>query len=245
MATFPTSPIAGIRFPSTDLIKEAFAYVNEHNIPSTVHHCIRSAFFALIIRGKDARLNNVDPETIVVTCLLHDLGWSETATIRSPDKRFEVDGANAARELIRAKCKQSGSSSSSSSAGWDDEQRLQGVWDAIALHTTPSIAQYGQPLVAVVSRGIGADFFGPNAPGGVITVEEFRDVIRAYPRIQFSEQFVGILCGLCREKPDATYDNFVGDFGRTFVEGYKEEWEERRTDKLLLSALENTKQFED
>lgn len=239
MASFPTSPIAGIQFPTTDLVRQAFQYVNEHNIPSTVHHCIRSAFFALIIRGKIPHLNHVDPETIVLSTLMHDLGWSENPTLQSTDKRFEVDGANAARELIKTKGKHH-----SDRAGYWDDTRIQGVWDAIALHTTPSIALHGQPLVAVVSWGIQADFFGPHTPGGVIAVDEFRAVIRAYPRIEFTEELVKIMCGLCRNKPETTYDNFVGDFGNTYVKGYKEEWEKRRIDKRLISALEATKEFE-
>ena len=242
MASFPTSPIAGIQFPTTNLVRQAFEYVKEHNLPSTVHHCIRSALFALIIRSKVPHLNHVDPEAIVLSALMHDLGWSKTPTLQSPDKRFEVDSANAARELIKTKGEHH-SDGGSSSVVWDDA-RIQGVWDAIALHTTPSIALHGQPLVAVVSWGIIADFFGPHTPGGVIAADEFRDVIRAYPRIEFWEQTVEILCGLCRSKPETTYENFVGDFGRARVEGYEEEWEKRRVDKYLSSGLERCKDLE-
>lgn len=236
MASIPTSTIAGVQFPCTDLTRRALAYVNEHNIPSTVHHSIRGAIFALVIRGKVPHLKRTDPESVVLAALMHDLGWSTTPSLNSPDKRFEVDSANAACEFIKSHIKTDNSE-------WD-EQRLQQVWNSIALHATPSIALYGQPIVNVVSWGIMADFHGPETPGGVITVDEYREIIKAYPRIGFLEQTTEILCGLCKTKPETTYDNFVGDFGRAHVDGYKEQWEQRRIDKYLAAAVKACEKYE-
>jgi hypothetical protein len=42
-----------------------------------------------------------------------------------------------------------------------------------------------------------------------------------------------ILCELCRKKPESTYDNFVGEFGEKYVEGYD------RTGKKPSDFLEN------
>jgi hypothetical protein len=57
----------------------------------------------------------------------------------------------------------------------------------------------------------------PSPPGAVITVEEFREIARAFPYVGFGlESTKAILCGLCRDKPVATFDNFVGGFGREF-----------------------------
>ena len=237
MASLPTSAIAGVEVPITDLTKKALTYVNEHNIPSTTHHCIRGAIFALVIRSKVSHLKNVDPESIVLAALMHDLGWSKTPSINSPDKRFEVDGANAAREFIKSNMK-------GDSGDWN-EQRLQQIWDSIVLHATPSIALYGQPIVHVVSWGIIADFNGPDTAGGVISVDEYREVIKAYPRIGFLEQTEGILCGLCKTKPETTYDNFVGDFGVAHVDGYKEEWQKRRMNNYLAAAVKACEKYED
>lgn len=47
---------------------------------------------------------------------MHELGWSKTTFINSADKRFEVNGANAAREFIK--------SNSKGHEEWN-EQRLQ------------------------------------------------------------------------------------------------------------------------
>lgn len=96
---------------------------------------------------------------------------------------------------------------------------------------------HGLPIIKVISRGILADIQGPNTLGGVITVDEYREAIKAYPRIEFLEQTREILCGLCQTKPDTTYDNFVGDFGRAYVDGYGEEWDEKCVNDFFAAAL--------
>jgi hypothetical protein len=44
------------------------------------------------------------------------------------------------------------------------------------------------------------------------------------------------ICGLCRTKPETTYDNFAGDFGEQMVEGYSREG--RRFYDVVLSTVE-------
>jgi hypothetical protein len=63
-----------------------------------------------------------------------------TEPYRSATERFEVDGANAARDFLR----QHGI----------DQASIDTVWDAIALHTTPGIPQHKQPEVALVTAGV-------------------------------------------------------------------------------------------
>jgi hypothetical protein len=237
MASLPTSPIAGVRFPITDLTSKTFAYVSEHNTPTVANHVIRSTLFALIISRKVPPYAICDAETIFLATLMHDLGWSSTPSLISKDKRFEVDGANAARDFIT-------SSASAHDSKWT-EQRVQLIWDAIAMHTSPSISLHGQPGVAVVTYGITADFFGPNTPGGVITADEFKEVVKAYPRLDFEAELQRITCSLCTNKPETTYDNFVGLFGCRDVPGYKEEWEKHQVPEMLDGALKACKEFED
>jgi hypothetical protein len=74
-----------------------------------------------------------------MSALFHDLGL--TKHYRSADKRFEVDGANAARSLLE----QHGLS----------KESTQLVWDAIALHQTIRVAQYKEPVVALLYHGVG------------------------------------------------------------------------------------------
>lgn len=234
--TLPAS-IAGVDIPQTDLISKCLAYVSEHNVPAMANHSIRSAIWSLIIRSKVPHLQEVEPESIVVSTILHDIGFSLDTKIRSPDKRFEVDGANAARSFIASEAK-------SSEGGLWDDLRLQALWDSIALHSTPSIAFHGQPIVHLTCWGVTADFMGPFVAGHVITVDEYKEVIKAYPRLGFYEVLEEAACGLCKTKPETTYHNFTGDFGRGRVEGYEEQWEEQRWDHILGSSLKACEQFE-
>src|SRR5438045_8933249 len=103
MATLPTSPVAGVQFPVTDLTSKAFAYVHGHNTPTVANHVIRSTLFALIIARKVPSFASCDAESIFLATILHDLGWSSTPALISKDKRFEVDAANADRELINSR----------------------------------------------------------------------------------------------------------------------------------------------
>lgn len=236
MSSIPTSPIAGVKFPITSLTSKAFTYVQEHNTPTVANHVRRSTLFALIISRKVPAYACCDAETIFLATIMHDLGWSKTDSLISKDKRFEVDGANAARDFIN-------SSVDANDSKWT-EQGVQVIWDAIAMHTSPSISLHGQPGVAVVTYGITADFFGPNTPGGVITVEEFKEVVQAYPRLDFEAELKSITCNLCVNKPETTYDNFVGLFGCRDVPGYKEEWEKHQAPDVLDGALRACKKFE-
>jgi hypothetical protein len=69
----------------------------------------------------------------------------------TPTHTFEVDGANAARAFIL--------SSASNKHDWD-KHRLQLVWDAVALHTSDTIARFKEYEVAVVSGGTYTELAG-------------------------------------------------------------------------------------
>jgi hypothetical protein len=63
--------------------------------------------------------------------MFHDMGL--TPKHSSAADRFEVDGANAAREFLRQHS--------------IPQQDIDTVWASIALHTTPGIPQYMHPVV--------------------------------------------------------------------------------------------------
>ena len=84
------------------------------------------------------------------------------------------------------------------------------MWDAIALHSTPSIAAYKQPLVGMCTTGIAIDFQGPNTdPSGTITSAEFDAVVAEFPTRGLAEGIRNIICGFCRTKPATTYGKGV------------------------------------
>ena len=214
MARLPTRVLAGVTVPDTPLITKALDFVRTHVDDLTYNHVVRSWLFGHFIAGQIPSLQDRDVEAHAISAILHDLGWAITPELISTDKRFEVDGANAARDfLIREGAKEE----------WD-KNRIQLVWDAIALHTTGSIASHKEVEVRVCMMGISSDFLGPEKGfGGVLTRVVWDGVVKEYPRLGFKEGVKEILCRLCKSKPETTYDNFTADFGEAFVEGYSRE----------------------
>lgn len=238
----------GINGFSTPMVEKAIAYAKEHCDDMTIGHVMRSAHWATIIAKKIPAFadGSVDMEVVIVGGILHDMGWSKNKDLISAHKRFEVDGADIARSFIQ-KCKSEGGGEF---AGWDTT-RIQRLWDAIVLHTTPSISMYAAPEVALMGMGVSADFAGPNFPHGpghdnLISLEEYRAGMTAYPRVGFtSAGFTKLMCGMCQTKPHTTFDNFVGYFGCKFGfdgEGdgrdkYTAEWEQNQFPDKALAGL--------
>lgn len=144
---FTMLPISGVTIPSTRFTLAAVEYLKAHTSPTTVNHCLRSAAFAAIIARKNLAYAHVDQEAIALSAILHDMGWATTNALLSLDKRFEVDGANLARAFLSAEL-----AKTKENEGYD-ERWLQLIWDAVALHSTPSIALHKQPEVAITSYG--------------------------------------------------------------------------------------------
>ncbi|ERF70560.1 hypothetical protein EPUS_07981 [Endocarpon pusillum Z07020] len=246
---FPSTRLGGVSLPSTPLVKAAYSYIHLHTSPAISNHTIRSAFFSLILREKLTQFSAVDPETVVVATLLHDLGWSFTSELVSQEKRFEVDGANVARDFVRTHFRSQ--TQNSDKEKWDEEH-LDRLWYAIALHTTPSLALHAPALTALTELAISADFSGPNvqfhgagnARVQLITPAEFKEILHTYPRLGFKEKLREIICGLCRNKPQATFDDFAADFGKRLVPGYIEKLEDASVMKRLEGGLDATVQFE-
>ncbi|KAH8665463.1 metal dependent phosphohydrolase [Ilyonectria robusta] len=248
-STLPDIPELGIKIPLAPLAIKAFSFVKKHCDTTTYNHAVRSAYWALIIAQKDPRFVDVDLGLVVVSCILHDMGWATSAELLSQDKRFEVDGANIAKAFLN---EQGEKSQGDNQTGLWSEARLQRAWDAIALHATPSIAQHAAAEVALTSSGITADFLGPHLDLGsgpnLISVEEYRTVMKLFPRSGFTfEGLKRTMCGLCNAKPSTTYDNFVGDFGTRFgVDGkgssqteFAKEVERARPTNFFKMALDS------
>jgi hypothetical protein len=79
------------------------------------------------------------------------------ARYSSPNERFEVDSANAARDFLRGH--------------GISQQEIDTVWTAIALHTTPDIPPHMHPVIALVTAGVEMDVLG-------IAYSEFSDAER-------------------------------------------------------------------
>ncbi len=84
--------------PDSLLAKEATGIVREYSTDLLFNHSMRVYLFALE-HGRQQKLS-FDPELLYVAAAFHDLGL--TKKFSSPNERFEVDGANAARQFLSA-----------------------------------------------------------------------------------------------------------------------------------------------
>ena len=246
--------VAGVSPANNPLIASTLAFVREHTSLSTTNHSIRALYFALILAQKVPPFQQpsfkLDPTLLAYCELTHDLGWAKTASLISSDKRFEVDSANNALKFL------SEHGDLREQTKWQ-QRELELIWTAIAVHATPSIGHNHPDLhVMLVGIGILADFFGPNMPPpfppGIITVDEYKAVIKAFPRAGFYTEFPEIMCGFCKNKPETTFDNFVSDFGIMFgtdgkgagKEEFKAAKDKAGLTNAILGALEGCKEHE-
>ncbi|KAK4215575.1 hypothetical protein QBC37DRAFT_418877 [Rhypophila decipiens] len=201
--------IAGVSVLDTPLIRAAQTYASDHGSPFVYKHIMRSWLFgALVLKHNTTLSATVDREVHAVAALLHDLGWDQNPTsnshIVSPDRRFEVDGAIAARDFLKAQL-QNNLFSYANGKKWT-AQRIQLVWDAIALHTQASIAYYKEPEVEVVAKGIAMDFQGP---GYGVTREEYARVLREFPNDDMRKGVNETIIWLCGTKPGSTFGELL------------------------------------
>ena len=97
-------------------------------------------------------------------------------------------------------------------------RQIQLVWDAIALHTTPTLALHKEPEVVMTHSGIAVDVLGAGLDR--IPQDKQRAILSEFPRLAFKDQFKGCLCSVVRQKPMTTMDNVLRDFGIRYVEGF-------------------------
>jgi hypothetical protein len=199
-----TQVIAGISVPDSQLARNITELVRDTVSPLLFHHSSRVYFFGALAGQR--RGFKFDPELLYAGAMFHDMGL--TTTYSSPHERFEVDGANVARDFLQ----QHGIS----------QQDVDTVWTAIALHTTPGIPQHMHPVIALVTAGVEMDVLG-------LAYEEFPDadriaVVNAHPRGgQFKEEIIQTFYDGIKHKPETTFGNVKADVleskDPTFIRG--------------------------
>jgi HD domain len=191
--------LAGIKVPDTRLVRDAIDLARSSSEPFLFNHVMRSWLFSVLLseNAKPAP----DPELLAVSTVLHDLGLTNRF---SAEERFEVDGANAALAFM----KERGISM----------QQTQVVWDAIALHTTRSIALHKEAEVAMTHSGIAVDVLGVGLDR--IHQDKQQAILAAFPRLALKSQFQSSLCNIVRRKPATSFDNILRDFGTRYVDGF-------------------------
>src|SRR5882724_401528 len=125
--------IGGITAPDSDLARKARALAENVHTPAFIHHLHRTYWFAEFLAKK--RQMTFDREVVYIGSMLHDLGLTDRYFA---DRRFEVDGAEAAAKFLREHKYH--------------QPKIDLVWDAIALHSS-DVAAMMAPEIALVHLG--------------------------------------------------------------------------------------------
>jgi HD domain len=187
-----TEIIADIRIPDSAIARAATQLVRDTEDDLLYNHS-RRVFFWGALTGERRGLK-YDPELLYLGAMFHDMGLTEAYS--SPDLRFEVDGANAAREFMK---------------GYGVSERdVEDVWTAIALHTTPGIPEHMRPTIALVTAGVEMDVLGTAYHD--FTQEQRDHVCAHHPReIDFKGNIIDHFARGIINKPLTTFGNVKAD----------------------------------
>ncbi|KAI8629348.1 hypothetical protein F5Y19DRAFT_78809 [Xylariaceae sp. FL1651] len=209
--SYPTTTIAGIEVVDTQIVRDARKLIETSGFHDyVVKHMIRSWLYGAQQLNQNETLKAlVDPEAQAITILLHDLGWdmSPNSPFTTKTDRFEVDSANAARRFVE---------NHPDGKKWSAD-KVQQMWDAIALQGAYGIAQYKEPLIWGSIQGIAVDYRGPFFGINQTIVDQ---VTAAYPNDDLLYGTNETFKWFCEYKPETTYDTWVENWGNYFVPGY-------------------------
>lgn len=184
--------ISGVSIPDSKIAREVTQFIRDTESDLLFHHSARVYFWGALA-GSRMRLK-FDPELLYTAAMFHDIGL--TPRYENSRLRFEVDGANAARDFLRGHA--------------ISESDIETVWNAVALHTTPGIPQFMRPEIALVQAGAGMDVAGRG-------YDQFSDaqrdaVVAAFPReADFKHGIIDAFYQGMRRRPDTTFGTFNDD----------------------------------
>ena len=125
--------------PQDELSLSALSLAHS-NLPTTIfNHSLRVYLYSSWLANRES--TPVSNPLLFVACILHDLGASDSY---NGPQRFEIEGADAASDH----CKHHSLPDSD----------CHKVWTAIALHTTPGVAERIDPFTRLVRLGVKLDF---------------------------------------------------------------------------------------
>src|SRR6266850_1088049 len=195
MALARLKSVAGIKIPDTALCNAAVDLLASSSPAFLCTHCLRTYVFgSLAVRSLDRSV--ADEEAAFCGAVLHDLGLIPPYR---RENRFEVDGADAAREFC--------------TKHHVSPERADLVWRAIALHTSPGIATRLADEIALVHLGAGLDFLGLGLDQ--VPPQVLEEILESYPRMDFKTEFRNLLVEHCRHNPAVQVLNWTDDVART------------------------------
>jgi hypothetical protein len=150
--------------PAGPMASAALSAVRTSECASVANHSVRCFFFAQLLAAHEGCLGDAayDRDLLFAATVMHDLGAGDLA--HGAD-RFEVEGADLAAAVLREH---------------DVPDRdVDRVWEAIALHTSPGIAERRGLLAYLTRRGAGIDF----GRGTEVVAGWEKEIHAAYPRL--------------------------------------------------------------
>jgi hypothetical protein len=187
--------VAGVTIPDTALCNSAVDLLESSSPEFLCTHCLRTYVFgSLAVRGLGRSV--ADEEAAFCGAVLHDLGL---VPAYRRDNRFEVDGAEAARQFC--------------SEHRVPPERADLIWKAIALHTSVGIATRLADKIALVHLGAGIELFGQGLDQ--LPPQVVEEVLDTFPRMNFKAEFRNLLVEHCQRNPAAQILTWSDDVARS------------------------------
>jgi len=191
MHTQSMESIADIVIPDTPLVREITDFIRGAENELLFNHSRRVFLFGAL-HGRRRGLTP-DLELLYAGAMFHDLGLTER--YRSATLRFEVDGANAARDFLRER--------------GVDKADADKVWLGIALHTTPGVPEFLAPEIALVTAGVETDVLGIGRDD--LSAEALAAVTAAHPRPDFKRRILAAFNDGVKHRPQTTFGTMNAD----------------------------------
>ena len=200
MTSASTPSIAGIVVPDSPLVREITEYIRDTEDELLFNHSRRVFLFGAL-QGRRRGLRP-DPELLYAGAMFHDIGL--TADYRTSMLRFEVDGANAARDFLLER--------------GVDEAAARKVWLSIALHTTPGVPEFLEPEIALVTAGVETDVLGIGRDD--LSAEAIEAVTAAHPRPDFNNRILRAFTDGMKHRPRSTFGTVNADVLQHFDDSF-------------------------
>src|SRR3984957_16136232 len=185
MSSTAADSIRCVNLTDTDVVPAVPVHVGAAEDHLLFNHSRRVFCFG-VLQGRRRGLRP-DLELLYAGAMFHDVGLTER--YRNSTVRFEVDGANAAREFLLEH--------------GVDEADADKVWLGIALHTTPGVPEFRAPETALVTAGVETDVLGIGRDD--LAREDLEAVVAAHPRPDFKQQILAAFTEGMKHRPQTTF----------------------------------------
>jgi len=200
MTATSSQSIAGVVIPDSPLVHEITDYIRDTEDDLLFNHSRRVFLFGAL-QGRRRGLQP-DLELLYAGAMFHDIGLTEG--YRTSMLRFEVDGANAARDFLLSH--------------GVDEAAAGTVWLSIALHTTPGVPEFLDPEIALVTAGVETDVLGIGRND--LSAEAIEAVTAAHPRPDFKNRILRAFTDGMKHRPRSTFGTVNADVLQHFDDSF-------------------------